>query len=70
MKEAFSTPVCAKNQTNGPPVLTRAFLQPAATAAMHCHPQGCTHPPPPLPPFLQAQKLSSKQIVPTDRVTI
>ena len=48
--------------------LTRAFLQPAATAAMHCHPEGCTHPPPPVPPFLLAQNLPSKRIAPTDNM--
>ena len=52
------------------PALTtcRAFLQLAATAAMHCHPEGCTHPPPLAPPFLLAQNLSSKQIGPTDNM--
>ena len=33
-------------------MLTRAFLQPAATATMHCHPNGDTHPSPLIPPFL------------------
>ena len=32
MKGRFSTPVCARKQTNGPPALTRAFLQAAASA--------------------------------------
>ena len=50
--------------------LTRAILQPAATAAtaataaMHCD----THPPPLVPPFLLAQNLSSKWIAPTDNM--
>ena len=48
--------------------LTRAFLQPAATATMHCHPPGDTHPPPLVPPFLLAQNLSSKRIAPTDNM--
>ena len=51
-------------QTNGPP---KASLQAAATAAMHSQPERCTHPPPPVPAFLLAQNLSSKQIVPTDK---
>ena len=40
--------------------LTRAFLQL----------EQCTHPPPPVPPFLlvHVQNLSSKQIVPTDNM--
>ena len=40
----------------------------AATAAMHCQPKQCTHPPPPVPPFLLTQSLSSKQIAPTDNM--
>ena len=35
---------------------------------MHCHPEGDIHPPPPVPPFLLAQNLSSKQIAPTDNM--
>ena len=46
----------------------RAFLQPAATAAMHCHPPGDIHPPPLIPPFLLAPNLSSKRIAPTDNM--
>ena len=49
-------------------VLTRALLQPAATAAMHCHSAGCTHLVPPVPLFLLAQNLSSIQIAPTDNM--
>ena len=50
-------------------VLTRAFLQPAATAAMHSHPEGFTHPPPsPVHPFLLAKNLSSKRIASTDNM--
>ena len=47
------------------PALTKAFLQPAATATMHCQAEWCTHPP---PPFLLVQNLSSKRIVPTDNM--
>ena len=47
------------------PALTKAFQQAAATAAMHCQPERCTHPPPPVPPFLLAQ---SKQIASTDNM--
>ena len=46
------------------PVPTKAFLQLAKTAAM-C--QAC-HESPPIPPFLLAQNLSSKRIVPTDNM--
>ena len=61
-------PVCARMQQMAYPALTKAFLQADPTAAMHCHPEWCTHPPPPVPPFLLAQNLSSKQIAPTDNM--
>ena len=32
--------------------LSKGFLQAAATATMHCQPEWCTHPPPPVPSFL------------------
>ena len=48
--------------------LTRAFLQPAPTATMHCDPEGCTHPLPPVPLFLLEQNLSYKRITPTDNM--
>ena len=47
MKGAFSTPVCARKQTNGPPGIDQGFfLQAAAMAAMHCQPEqpeGCAN---------------------------
>ena len=46
----------------------KAFLQPAATAAMHCHPEGYTHSLPLIPPFLLVQNPSSKRIAPTDNM--
>ena len=50
------------------PVPTKAFLQPAKTAAMctACH--DYAHPPPSVPHFLLAQNLSSKRIAPTDNM--
>ena len=51
------------------PVSTKAFLQPAKTAAMCtvCHDNAC--PPLPIQPFLLAQNLSStKQIAPTNNM--
>ena len=50
------------------PVLTKAFLQPAKAVAMCTALRAETHPPPPIPPFLLAQNLSSKRIAPTDNV--
>ena len=49
-------------------VPTKAFLQPANAAAMCTAPHAETHPSPPIPPFLLAQNLSSKRIVPTDNM--
>ena len=48
------------------PVPTKTFLQPAKAAAMCTAPHAENLPPPPIPPFLLVQNLSSKQIVPTD----
>ena len=60
VKQTFSRPVCVGKQKNIP--------HPAATAAMHCHPECNTHPPPPCPTFLLAHNLSSKLIVQTGNV--
>ena len=50
------------------PVPTKAFLQPAKAAAMCMALRAETRPSPPIPPFLLAQNLSLKRIVPTDNV--
>ena len=50
------------------PVPTKAFLQPAKAAAMCTAPHAETCEPPPIPPFLLAQNLHSKQIVPSDNM--
>ena len=50
------------------PVLTKALLQPAKAAAMCMAPRAETRPPPPIPPVLLAQNLSSKWIAPTDNM--
>ena len=49
-------------------VLTKAFLQQPKAAAMFIAPRAETQPPPPTPPFLLAQNLSLKWIVPTDNM--
>ena len=48
------------------PVPTKAFLQPSPEAAMLFAPFRCTHPPPPVPPFLLKQNLSPKNIAGSD----
>ena len=54
VKEAFSTPICARKQTNGSPSIDQGF----STGS-------CNRP---VPPFLLAQNLSSKRIAPTDNM--
>ena len=44
------------------PVPTKAFLQVSPDKAMPFAPFGCTHPPPPVSPFLLTQNLSPKDI--------
>ena len=47
------------------PVPTKLLLT-SPDAAMLFAPFGCTHPPPPVPPFLLTQNLSSKDIAGSD----
>ena len=70
VKGPFSTqpPFVQESRQMAHPALIRAFLRPGATAAMQCHPEGRTHPPPLVPPFLLAQNLSSKWITSTDNM--
>ena len=48
------------------PVPTKLLLKMNPDAAMLYAPFGCTHPPPPLPPFLLKQNLSPKDIAGSD----
>ena len=48
------------------PVPTKAYLQVSPDTAMLFAPFGCTHPPPPVPPFLLTQNLSPKDIAGSD----
>ena len=52
----------SKRREMAQPVPTKAFLQPAKAAAMCTALRAETRPPPPIPPFLLAQNLSSKRI--------
>ena len=45
-RRQFSKPSHAKEERNGPPGATKAFLQPSPEAAMLFAPFGYTHPPP------------------------
>ena len=44
------------------PVPTKSFLKMSPDVAMLFAPFGCTHPPPPVSPFLLTQNLSPKDI--------
>ena len=62
-KECFLCPFVQESRQMAQPVLTRAFLQPAAIATTQR--VTLTHLP---SPFLLARNLSSKQIAPTDNL--
>ena len=65
-RRLFSKPVHAKEERNGPPELTKVFLQLSPEAAMLTGPSVETRPPPPVPPILLAQNLSPKDITRSD----
>ena len=48
------------------PVPTKSLLKTSPDAAMLFAPFECTHPPPPVPPFLLTQNLSPKDIAGSD----
>ena len=48
------------------PVPTKSLLKTSPDAAMLFAPFRCTHPPPPVPPFLLMQNLSPKDIAGSD----
>ena len=48
------------------PVPTKSLLKMSPDAAMLFAPFGCTHPLPPIPPFLLTQNLSIKDIAGSD----
>ena len=62
------SPPCPPPPPISPPLYRQLQPPPCTIAAMHYQPEWCTHPPPPAPPFLLAQNLSSKQIAPTDNM--
>ena len=62
MKGAFSTPVCERRQTNGPPDIDQGFST-SSCNSRHALSARVVH-----PPFLLVQNLSSKQIAPTDNL--
>ena len=65
VKGVFSTPICARKKTNGTLVIDQGY---STGSYNHHHAEQWTHPPPPIPPFLLTQNISSKQIAPTDNM--
>jgi len=57
----LSKPICAKEDRNGLSSTNKGFLQLSPEAAMLFTPFWCTHPPPPVLPFLLAHNLYPKK---------
>ena len=62
----FLSPFMPKTAEMALPVPTKTFLLRSPDTAMLFAPFGCTHPPPPVPPFLLSQNLSPKVIAGCD----
>ena len=62
----FLSPFMPKTVEMALPVPTKTFLSRSPDTAMLFAPSGCTHPPPPVPPFLLSQNLSPKDIAGCD----
>jgi len=61
-----SNSIYAKRIEMALPVPTKSLLKTSPDAAMLFAPFGCTHPAPPVPPFLLMQNLSPKDIAGSD----
>ena len=62
----FLSPFILKTREMAYPAPTKGRSKLSPNAAMLFAPFGCTHPPPPAPPFLLAQSLSLKDIAGCD----
>ena len=62
VRSLVSNPIYAKKDRNGPPDANQVLLKTSPDVAMLFAPFGCTHQPPPVPPFLLTQNLSPKHI--------
>jgi len=58
VRSLVSNSIYAKKDRNGPPSANQVTLKTSPDAAMLFAPFRCTHPPPPVPPFLLTQNLS------------
>ena len=68
VKGLFSTPICTGKQKSGPSSADLAFSIASCNSRHAWSAKAVAHPPPPVPPFLLAQNLSSKRIAPTDNM--
>jgi len=66
VRSLVSNSIYAKKDSNGPPSANQVASKDEPDTAMLLAPFGCTHPPPPVPPFLFMQNLSPKDIARSD----
>ena len=66
MRSLVSKYIYAKKDRNGPSSANQVASNMSPDAAMLFAPFRCTHPPPPVPPFLLTQNLSPKDIAGSD----
>ena len=69
-RQLLSNPIYAKSMQMALPVPTKTFLPHSPDTVMLFAPSGCTHPPPPVPPFLLSQNLSPKDIAGSHRMKL
>ena len=65
-EDCFLNPFVHRRTAVAHPEPTKAFPKQSPETAMLSAPFGCTHPPPPIPPFLLKQNLSLKVIAGSD----
>ena len=61
-EDCFLSPFVHRRSAVAYPEPTKVILKLSPETSMLPAPFGCTHPPPPVPPFLLAQNLSPKDI--------
>ena len=66
MRSLVSNSIYAKRIEMALPVPTKSLLKMSPDVAMLFAPFRCTHPPPPVPPFLLPQNVSPKDIAGSD----
>jgi len=66
MRSLVSNSIYAKKDRNGPPSANQVTSKDKPRCGLLFAPFGCTHPSPPVPPFLLTQNLSPKDIAGSD----